>query len=178
MAASTITRATWKDDDGTGTTGTIINNARKNADIYDKIDEMFAGTGSYTTFEFGGGVKVDGVLDVAGYKETKTDINVSSNTITINMALGSLFSFQATANITTTTISNVPASGRYASMVLRVKGDGTARTWTWFDSTVKWAGNSVPTRTSTLNKYDHFVFETYDGGTTWNGFVKGQNLDN
>lgn len=178
MAASTITRVAWTDDDGSGTTGTIITNARKNSDIYDPIDAMFAGTGSYTTFEFGGAVKVDGVTDLAGYKETKTDLTVSANTITINMLLGSLFSFQATANITTTTINNIPASGRYASMVLRVKGDGTARTWTWFDSTVKWASGVAPARTSTLNKYDWFVFSTVDAGTTWSGFVMGQNLDN
>lgn len=66
MAASTISRATWTDDDGTGTTGTIINNARLGSDIYDKVDAMFAGSGSYTTFEFGGGVKTDGLLNVAG----------------------------------------------------------------------------------------------------------------
>ena len=178
MAASTISRATWTDDDGSGTTGTIVNNARLQADAYDKIDAMFAGTGSYTTFEFGGALKIDGVTDLVGYKETKTDVTVSSNTITLNMALGSLFSFQATANITTTTINNVPASGRFASMILRVKGDGSVRTWAWFDSTVKWPGAAVPTRTSTNNKYDWFLFTTVDAGTTWSGFVMGQNLDN
>jgi len=178
MAASTITRDIWTDDDGSGTTGTILNNSRLQGNVYDRVDAMFAGTGSYTTLEFGGGVKVDGVTDLAGYKETKTDITVSSNTITINMLLGSLFNFQATANITTTTINNIPASGRYASFVLRVKGDGTARTWAWFDSTVKWASAVAPGRTSTNNKYDWFVFSTVDGGTTWSGFVMGQNLDN
>src|SRR5256885_16742321 len=60
MAASVIGRATWTDDDGTGTTGTILNNARLQADIYDKVDAMFAGTGSYVTFEFGGNVRVAG----------------------------------------------------------------------------------------------------------------------
>src|SRR4030095_8217546 len=39
---TTINRATWVDDDGSGTTGTIINNARLQADIYDKIDQGFA----------------------------------------------------------------------------------------------------------------------------------------
>ncbi len=41
MAATTISRATWTDDDGTGTTGTIISNARLQADVYDKIDALF-----------------------------------------------------------------------------------------------------------------------------------------
>lgn len=56
MAASTITRVTWTD----GAAGTVINNARKNSDIYDKIDEMFAGAGSYTTFTLGGLLVVEG----------------------------------------------------------------------------------------------------------------------
>lgn len=56
MAASTITRVTWTD----GAAGTVINNARKNSDIYDKIDEMFAGAGAYATFTFGGTVAIEG----------------------------------------------------------------------------------------------------------------------
>jgi hypothetical protein len=177
MAITTITRTTWTDDDGSGTTGTILNNAQLQA-IFDAIDQLFSGSGSYATVEFGGGLKVDGVADLAGYKETKTDITVSSNTIAINMALGSLFNFQATAAINTTTITNVPASGRFASFVARVKGDGTARTWTWFDSTVKWGGGVAPTRTSTNNKFDWFMFTTVDGGTTWTGAVMVVNSDN
>lgn len=183
MAATTITRTHFTDDDGTDTTGTIVNESELQK-VYDAIDQLFSGTGSYATLELGGSLKVDnaltvvGVTDLAGYKETKTDITVSSNAITINMALGSLFSFQATANINTTTINNIPASGRFASMILRVKGDGTARTWTWFDSTVKWPSATAPTRTATNNKYDWFMFTTVDGGTTWSGFALGQNLDN
>jgi hypothetical protein len=50
MAASTITRVTWTD----GAAGTVVNNARKNSDFYDKVDQMFAGAGSYATFTFGG----------------------------------------------------------------------------------------------------------------------------
>lgn len=57
MAASVITRTADTDDDGTGTTGTIRNAAWKTA-IYQAIDDMFAGAGSYTTFSFGGAVAV------------------------------------------------------------------------------------------------------------------------
>src|SRR4051812_4996804 len=119
MAASVITRSTWTDDSGDNLSGTIVGNSQLQA-VYDNIDLLFSGTGSYATLEFGGGIKVDGVADLAGYKETKTDITVSANTITVNMALGSLFSFQATANITTTTITTSPASGRFGSFTLRV----------------------------------------------------------
>jgi hypothetical protein len=39
---TTINRATWTDDDGSGATGTIINNARLQGDVYDKIDQALA----------------------------------------------------------------------------------------------------------------------------------------
>lgn len=43
MAATTIARTTWTDDDGTLTTGTVINNAALQA-VYDKIDALFKRT--------------------------------------------------------------------------------------------------------------------------------------
>lgn len=39
---TTINRATWTDDDGSGATGTIINNARLQGDIYDRVDQALA----------------------------------------------------------------------------------------------------------------------------------------
>ena len=39
---TTINRATWTDDDGSGMTGTILNNARLQSDIYDKVDGALA----------------------------------------------------------------------------------------------------------------------------------------
>lgn len=59
MAASTITRSTWTDDDGTGLTGTIINNARLQ-EVFDKIDALLAGTGSYVTLGLGGAMELTG----------------------------------------------------------------------------------------------------------------------
>lgn len=41
--ASTITRTAMTDDDGTGTTGTVFNNAWKTS-VYDQIDALFSGT--------------------------------------------------------------------------------------------------------------------------------------
>ena len=56
MAASTINRSAF-------TNGTTPWNASTiNSSIYDKIDELFGGVGTYATFEFGGAVKVTGAL--------------------------------------------------------------------------------------------------------------------
>jgi hypothetical protein len=59
MAATTISRATWTDDSGTPAVpvgdGTVINNARLQADIYDKIDALFT-----ASFTFGNLVNSEG----------------------------------------------------------------------------------------------------------------------
>lgn len=78
MPPSTITRVTWTDDDGTGTTGTIINNARLQADIYAAIDQMFSGGGSYTVLTLGGRLAVEGFGDHLFSANA-----VGSNTITV-----------------------------------------------------------------------------------------------
>jgi hypothetical protein len=178
MAASTITRPTMVDDDGTGTTGTIVNTSWIGTILYDKVDQLLGGAGSYAVLEFGGGIKVDGVADFAGYKETLTDLGaVSAGTVTVNMLLGSVWKMKLTAAAPTTTLSNVPASGRVGSFVMRTEGDGTTRAWAFFDSTVKWSGGSAPVRTITNGKFDWWLFTTVNGGTTWAGFPMGQNMD-
>lgn len=61
MAASTINREAWTDDDGSNTTGTVLNNDRLQNDVYAAIDEMFAGAGGFATFTFGGKIAAEGV---------------------------------------------------------------------------------------------------------------------
>jgi hypothetical protein len=79
------------------------------------------------------------------------------------------------ANITTTTIVAPPAaaSGKIKAFALDVIGNGTAYTWAWFTSTVKWPSNIVPPRTSTNGKMDRFVFAVDDAGVV-TGMVSGQ----
>jgi hypothetical protein len=73
------------------------------------------------------------------------------------------------------TFSNPPASPKAYSFALQFVADGTLRTIAW-PSAVKWAGGTAPTMTSTSGKIDTFSFLTHDGGTTWFGFISGQNF--
>jgi hypothetical protein len=57
--AVTITRTAWIDDDGSGTTGTVINNAVK-TELYNQIDQGFAAL----DVEAGGDVTIPGNLTV------------------------------------------------------------------------------------------------------------------
>jgi hypothetical protein len=110
-----------------------------------------------------------------GVGETKTAPSISTNTLTLDCATSNLFAVSLNANITTLTISNIPASNVLYGFVLEFTADGTARTVTW-PAAVKWAGGTAPTLTSTNAKKDAFAFYTYDGGTTWIASVIGQNF--
>ncbi len=57
MALTEVTRSTWTDDDGSGTTGSIIDNAELQA-IYDNVDGIFTDT-AVDAVEAAGGLNSD-----------------------------------------------------------------------------------------------------------------------
>lgn len=66
MAASVVTRSSWTDDSGAGIDGTIVKNSVLQT-IYDNVDLMFSGGGSYTTLTLGGKLRIEGAgLQVKG----------------------------------------------------------------------------------------------------------------
>jgi hypothetical protein len=108
------------------------------------------------------------------YAEAVTSPAISSGTLTLNLEQGNVFTVSLNANIATLTISNPPASGRAGSFTLIFTADGTARAVTW-GGAIQWPGGTAPTLTSANGKVDVLTFITTDGGTTWRGFVSGQN---
>ena len=110
--------------------------------------------------------------------ETYTAPSVSSNVITVDLLKGTVFNVSLTANVTSFTISN-PTASRVNSFTLFLTQDGTGGrtvTWTFTSRTLKWAGGTAPTVTSTANKGDVYSFISNDGGSTWYGFVGGQSF--
>lgn len=63
--------------------------------------------------------------------------------------------------------------GQFFMLTLIQDGTGT-RTVTWF-STIKWAGGSAPTLTTTAAKRDCFAFRVTSAGN-YDGFIVGMNL--
>lgn len=112
---------------------------------------------------------------IKDYGETRTTPSISAGTLTLNLENGNVFGVALNANITTLTIQNPSASGTACSFTLAFTADGTPRTVTW-GASVKWAGGTAPTLTSTNTKVDIFTFVTWDAGATWYGFVSGQNF--
>lgn len=107
-------------------------------------------------------------------RDVREDLTIAANVLTVDLATKDWFRFTRDANITTMTINNIPATGRYVSFVLDVVGNGSSFTWAWFTATVKWPNGIVPSITTTNGKMDRYIFATYDNGTTWFGSVVGQ----
>lgn len=115
-------------------------------------------------------------VKITDYTEPKTTGSISSGTLTLNLNDAQVFEVSLNANITTLTISNIDAtSNTVNAFTVIFMADGTARTITW-PAAVKWPGGTAPTMTSTNGKKDIFSFLSPDNGTTWFGFIGGQNF--
>jgi hypothetical protein len=104
---------------------------------------------------------------VTNYVETPFTAN-SSTAITIALTNGTVQIITLTGNATIT----MPTATSGKSFIMLLKQDGTgSRTVTW--STVKWAGGTAPTITSTASRQDILSF--FADGTNWYGVVVAQN---
>lgn len=119
-----------------------------------------------------------GTIDKASlksFKEYAYGTSISSNTLTLDLSQGSVFLATHNANINTFSISNPVSTNGNAvqACTLLLLYTATPYTATW--TNVKWPSATAPTLTSSLSKIDIFTFVTPDGGSTWYGFIGGQN---
>lgn len=84
----------------------------------------------------------------------------------------SLHQMTLTANITSMTVTNETVGQTF--VIRLVQGGSGSYTASWF-TTVKWAGGSTPTLTTTVGKADVFGFIVTSAGN-YDGFVIGQNI--
>lgn len=118
------------------------------------------GTDCFTSTNYFPSVKA------TAYQETKVAVSASN----IDLSLGNYFS-KTISGATTFTVSNVPATGTAFSFILDLTNAASSVTW-W--SGVDWANGVAPTLTTSGR--DSLGFYTYDGGTTWSGFVLGKDM--
>jgi len=104
---------------------------------------------------------------VTNYVETPYSAN-SSTAITLDLTNGTVQLITLTGNATIT----MPTATSGKSFVMMLKQDGTgSRTVTW--STVKWAGGTAPTITSTASRLVLLSF--FADGPNWYGAVISHN---
>ena len=118
-------------------------------------------------------VTITGSLKLNQVLETKTTPTISSGVLTLDLSTGNVFEVSLSSSITNLTISNAPVSGTNYGFTLKLNIAGSY-TITW-PVGIKWAYGQAPTLTSTNGKVDTLVFYTVDGGTTYYGFIAGQN---
>lgn len=101
----------------------------------------------------------------------KTQTNVSGN-IAIDCDDGNIQEITLNGNMTDQTFSNVPASGTYFTLRIKLKQDITGNHTAAWNSAVDWGSVGAPTITATANFWDWIKLETTDGGVTWEGSYK------
>ena len=168
-----------------GATGTVTG-ASLGANTFTALNTFSAGI-SASGATFGGTVNLqDNTLsrvEFLDYFERFVDLGdfaSKGSPIPIDLSTGQVFRTKYTLAGTGLSVTNVPDNGNANAVgfSLLFVGDGTARTMTWNigNTAASWAGGVAPTYTSTLNKIDVFSFLSRDGGSTWLGFVGGQNF--
>ena len=124
-------------------------------------DQVSLGESGYHTKHMAGVYQAPQAYTPAGAATATLDLK-TGNTHDITMPAGNI----------TIAVSNEIAGEVFYVSILQ---DGTgSRTVTWF-TTIKWAGGSAPTLTTTADKKDLFAFKT-TGADTYDGFVVGQNI--
>lgn len=113
----------------------------------------------------GNGINQPRLKDI---RETPVSVSISSGAITLDLSAGNFFYVSLTANVTSISISNVPATGNVAHVILEFTQDATGgRTVTGWPASVKWPGGTAPTITSAANAVDIISGYTRDGGTKY-----------
>lgn len=108
----------------------------------------------------------------ASYGDITSYSPSGGGTATLTLQTGKLHFITMPAGNITIALSNESVGQGF---VVRILQDGTgSRTVTWF-TTIKWAGGSAPTLTTTGSKADTFLFIVTSAGN-YDGYIVGQNV--
>lgn len=99
--------------------------------------------------------------------EAVTALSIASGVVNIDCSLGKHFTLALTANVTSITFSNLPASGKAGEIAVRMKQDGTGGRTVAIPSSFKATGGSDTAVQSAANAYTLLTAITFDQGTRW-----------
>lgn len=117
-----------------------------------------------TLYEYTSGAWAIVTVPAAG-RETVTALS-GSGSVAIDYALGDYFTLALTGDVTDFTFSNLPGSGKGATLMIRITQDSAPRTVTW-PSSFKWAGGAAGAVSTSSGAVDVLAITTFDNGTTW-----------
>lgn len=163
---STTTYKTLRRSDGLIEFSTSATNWNNTAD-YVQLYSIVSGASSITDYAdkrsmFGAGSGGGGSTN---YRNDVTALATSGG-ITIDHEAGDYFTLALSGNVTSISFSNLPGSGKAATILVQITQDSTPRTVTW-PSSFKWAGGSPEAVSTGSGAVDFLAITTFDNGTTW-----------
>jgi len=114
-------------------------------------------------------------LELKNHTLTKATNATATGAVSVSFVDGNEQQLTLTGNVTLT-ITNPPTTGKLGKLTLYVKQDATGSRLVTWPAAVLWPAGTAPTLTTTAAKTDVFVLVTFDGGTSYYGFVAGANF--
>jgi len=108
--------------------------------------------------------------------EEPTNGVTGNGTTAIDGLVASYYVVTMTGNVTTLSISNIPAAPLAFALTLEIVQAGSGGYTIAWPGTVKWPGGVPPTLTTTVGKTDVITLVTRDGAASWLGYVAGQDF--
>lgn len=107
--------------------------------------------------------------ELKDYSVTHSTVSSTAGAVTFDFSVSNSFDITLTENVTSITLSNPPASGKYGEIVIEIIQDATGGWTVTWPVNVKWPGGTPPTITAAANSIDAIMLSTINGGTTWRG---------
>ena len=168
-----------------GTSGQVLTSGGPNA----SVSWGTASSGTVTSIVAGAGltggtITTTGTIAIAATGATITQALLAiptpayASTINLDLSTASIFAPAALTGNVALTLTNAPASSPWVrpfTVILTQDATGSRTVSSWFAGfTLRWAGGSAPTLTTTANKSDALNFIQI-GATTLLGSIVGQN---
>lgn len=124
---------------------------------------------------FNSGILNNSVL--SNYAEKVQDVSISSNVLNLNLSSGNVFRTFLSSNITGINIQSIYPSGNLHSLTLIMNYNSGAMAVSW-PSSIYWNGGSgsVPVLGSGIGRSAIISLATTNGGSTYFGFLGGNNF--
>jgi len=90
----------------------------------------------------------------------------SAGVVNLDYSLGDYFTLALSEDVTSITFSNLPGSGKGATLMLRVTQDASPREVAW-PASFKWVGGTAGEVSTDAGAIDVLAITTFDNGSTW-----------
>jgi len=113
-------------------------------------------------------------ITTGGSRNTVTALAIASGVVNIDCSLGDYFTLSLTANVTSITFSNLPGSGKGASLSILLQQDGTGGRTVALPSSFKAVSGTDTAVQSGANAYTRLHITTNSNGSRWGYSMKGE----